>query len=384
VPSPWEMPWTSAQWSRPPAALSAPSPARMEELLGFLQDGGAGQDPNEGRFRREFKEVSVLGRGQFSTVYSARCVADQHAYAVKVLGRPSRGHDASKEAFALARIAARSCSPHLLRYFASWWEDGALYIQTEVCAGSLRRLLEERATSAPADPRFGEDDLVHILRDVSSGLKVLHSLDFAHLDVKPENILSAEAAAPRQGAVYKVADLGLVTPVACGSRDMITEGDCRYVAREMLYRRDFDLPKADVFSLGLVLYEAARNPRLLPRNGDEWQHLRDGVLDVASVPPLSGPMLALLRGMTHAEYAARPSTAEVAQHEAVEPDGAALPGVGRQLHRRRSVHEAVAPDDEVSALQKALKEAQAEAAHYKELAEKYERVVQVRADTFRP
>ena len=66
---------------------------------------------------------------------------------------------------------------------------------------------------------------------------------------------------------YKIGDLGHVAPVNSGAAVTAEEGDCRYMAPEFL-QMDVDpskLAKADIFSLGLTIYEAA-SLKVLPRN----------------------------------------------------------------------------------------------------------------------
>ena len=60
------------------------------------------------------------------------------------------------------------------------------------------------------------------------------------------------------------------------------EGDCRYMPREILLEDYHCLAKADMFALGLTALECACG-QPLPKNGEPWQALRDGV-----VPPLPG------------------------------------------------------------------------------------------------
>lgn len=63
------------------------------------------------------------------------------------------------------------------------------------------------------------------------------------------------------------------------------EGDRRYIALEVLQGR-FDKP-ADVFALGLVMFEIASNA-WLPHNGPYWQALRHGDFSAVPAGPLTG------------------------------------------------------------------------------------------------
>ena len=79
---------------------------------------------------------------------------------------------------------------------------------------------------------------------------------------------------------YKIGDLGHVAPIHGDS--IPEEGDCRYMAPELL-EHDINrelLTKADIFSLGLTLFEAA-SLRELPKNSledVEYEKLKSGQL----------------------------------------------------------------------------------------------------------
>ncbi len=79
---------------------------------------------------------------------------------------------------------------------------------------------------------------------------------------------------------YKIGDLGHVAPIY--GEHIPEEGDCRYMAPELL-ADDVDrekLPKADIFSLGLTLYEAASLMEL-PKNSLEdpmYERIKSGDL----------------------------------------------------------------------------------------------------------
>jgi serine/threonine protein kinase len=180
----------------------------------------------------------------------------------------------------------------------------------------------EMRQKRPHDPRLDQEQLTLVIRDVCTGLSVLHGKNLVHLDVKPENILVKRLTPTptRDGSaskMHKIADLGLATAAMGSGCDEINEGDSRYLAREVLQGNFSDLTKADVFSLGLTCYELATNPKELPCNGEEWHRLRDGCIEDCFASHLSPSMLALIRAMIHPVAAERPPCVEVLEHEAI-------------------------------------------------------------------
>merc|ERR1719478_1071306 len=198
--------------SPPPRGAASPSggrtaasspPPRPEKLRSFalrapptpLGNRAASIENWEGgnRFAEDFEDARVIGSGSFAVVYRARNRIDKQEYAIKntkkTLGRSARRQEMLQEALALASVAIDSPCPYIVRYFASWVEDERLFIQTELCDGSLKDCMVELRHTQPHDPRLDQEQLSVVIRDVCSGLAVLHGKNLVHLDVKPENIL---------------------------------------------------------------------------------------------------------------------------------------------------------------------------------------------------
>jgi wee1-like protein kinase len=182
----------------------------------------------------------------------------------------------------------------------------------EHCNTSLRQLIENTSY-------FPETQLKTILRDVASGLKVLHLKNVVHLDIKPENILFS------QSNKYKIADLGLSRIAISVKGEDIIEGDSRYLAPELLneVQEDYlpDLKKADIFSLGVTFYELITR-RTIPNNGEEWHMIRSGKL-VGLETEISGKIKEIVRRMVHPKPEMRPSAEEVLNCEFLKEDSEA-------------------------------------------------------------
>ena len=77
----------------------------------------------------------------------------------------------------------------------------------------------------------------------------MHENKMVHLDIKPDNMLFKDQ-------ILKIADLGLCRVTRIKRWGELDEGDSRYLAKEILnYREGMDLTKADIFSLGMAIYE---------------------------------------------------------------------------------------------------------------------------------
>ena len=127
-----------------------------------------------------------------------------------------------------------------------------------------------------------EKELVVLMKQLGESLVGLHNLGWAHLDIKPDNIFIKINEA---GEVkYILGDLGHAIKIGEETEDMDL-GDCRYMAQELLNNPDsWKLDKADMFSLGITLYEAA-SLLVLPKNSSDvisgspsYESLKDGNL----------------------------------------------------------------------------------------------------------
>lgn len=307
------------------------------------------------RYNHEFLEINLIGKGEFGGVYKCRHRLDGCVYAIKKSLKPVAG--SVNERIALNEVYAHAVlgkHPHVVRYYSAWAENDHMIIQNEYCnGGSLMDMVEENFKTGR---KFSEDQLKHVLLHTAKGLKYIHSLQLVHMDIKPGNIfISKEQKVNLQGEdsaddgfeeehveeeeeiTYKIGDLGHVTSVV---NPQVEEGDCRYLPREILQEDFTQLQKADIFALGLTIYQAARG-QPLPLNGEEWHAIRNGEID--PLPAYSMELYLLLKQMIHPDPAVRPSASQLVHHHSLcAPINKSRAQLRRELNAERLKNEILA------------------------------------------
>ncbi|XP_056373737.1 wee1-like protein kinase 2 isoform X2 [Hyla sarda] len=273
------------------------------------------------RYKTEFLEIERIGAGEFGAVYKCVKRLDGCIYAIKRSKKPLAG--STDEQLALREVYAHAVlghHPHVVRYYSAWAEDTHMIIQNEYCnGGSLQDLITENLKSGQL---VMEQELKEILLQVSMGLKYIHSSGLVHMDIKPSNIFicrkltevgqedsDGEDEISSTSVLYKIGDLGHVTSI---TNPQVEEGDSRFLANEILQEDYSQLPKADLFALGLTI-TAAAGASPLPCNDDSWHDIRKG--NLPEIPQSLAPgFLDLLKMLIHQDPAARPSAATLVKH----------------------------------------------------------------------
>ncbi|BFF95081.1 wee1-like protein kinase [Drosophila madeirensis] len=285
-------------------------------------------DTNISRFKREFMQMRVIGVGEFGVVFQCVNRLDGCIYAIKKSKKPVAGSSFEKRA--LNEVWAHAVlgkHENVVRYYSAWAEDDHMLIQNEFCdGGSLHARIQDHC--------LGEAELKIVLMHVIEGLRYIHSNDLVHMDLKPENIFSTmnptahklvevqakdddgdgmdsvyeELRHTENLVTYKIGDLGHVTSV---KEPHVEEGDCRYLPKELLNDDYSNLFRADIFSLGITLFEVAGGGPL-PKNGPDWHKLRDGQVPYLST--LSKDFNELIALMMHPDPAQRPTSQSIFSH----------------------------------------------------------------------
>jgi serine/threonine protein kinase len=213
--------------------------------------------------RGKYEILGKLGAGGMATVYRARHLAFGEIRAIKLVGRRLEDDEEFLRRFRNEAIVARRLQhPNAVRVEdLDTTEDGRPFIVMEYVEGrNLREVIRR-------DGALGLRRAVAVARQVAAALSAAHELGIVHRDIKPDNILIT-GSGPAETA--KVLDFGIAKAkedfggdhVATRTGTMV--GTPQYISPEQaMGRRGDELDgRADLYSLGVVLYEAlaARKP----------------------------------------------------------------------------------------------------------------------------
>ncbi|CAK6443041.1 unnamed protein product [Pipistrellus nathusii] len=207
-----------------------------------------------------------IGKGGCSKVRLARHVLTGTKVVVKSIVRRGVGVSKScRELRCLRTLQHRNIS-RLLEIVVN--PEEVHLVMEYVRGGDLKAHLDRRR-------RLTEREARTVFRQVVLALHLCHRRGFAHLDIKPDNILLEE------DLTAKLADFGL----SHEATELLTRwcGTLYYMAPEVLRGGPYDGRKADVWGLGASLYKAVTGR--VPFPGDSDDKITQRILEGHYKPP---------------------------------------------------------------------------------------------------
>ncbi|MGD9832064.1 MAG: serine/threonine-protein kinase [Piscinibacter sp.] len=252
-------PWGDTDIGVPPGPAAAfptnPTPKADDQMptIGHI-----------GRYALKYK----IGAGGLGTVYAAHDPLLSRLIAIKTLNleiAPEERESFNALFLNEARAAGGLSHPHIVTVFDAGVSDQSAYIAMELLKGrDLRQLRQEGWRPTPVQAAT-------IVRRVADALAYAHSKGVIHRDIKPANIFMVGRTQPR------VLDFGIarIAHQHDGAGD-VAAGSPYYMAPEQARQQPVDR-RADVFSLGVVLYELLTDKK--PFRGSTLSEITAAVIE---------------------------------------------------------------------------------------------------------
>uniref|UniRef100_A0A7M4ES03 Death-associated protein kinase 1 n=1 Tax=Crocodylus porosus TaxID=8502 RepID=A0A7M4ES03_CROPO len=205
-------------------------------------------------FRQEnldehYETGEELGSGQFAVVRKCREKSTGHQYAAKFIKKrrtksSRRGvsrEDIEREVNILKEIQ----HPNVITLHDVYENKTDVILILELVAGGeLFDFLAEKES-------LTEEEATEFLKQILNGVQYLHSLQIAHFDLKPENIMLLDRNVPKPR--IKIIDFGLAHKIDFGNEFKNIFGTPEFVAPEIVNYEPLGL-EADMWSIGVITY----------------------------------------------------------------------------------------------------------------------------------
>lgn len=230
----------------------------------------------------KYRIGQMIGRGGMSVVYEAKHVQLGQDLAVKVL----TGQQTLSRVLNEAQATARLTSEHVVRvHDVGTTKAGFGYVVMEKLRGCDLSEMIRGGKGVPVS------EAVKLVLEACHGLAEAHAAGIVHRDIKPSNLFLAQK--PDKTVTLKVLDFGLAraevtaaTTARGSARGPRIAGSPGYASPEQLGTASDADARADIWGLGIVLYEAVAGHRPF-----EAANLQDALIAAATLPmpPLTSP-----------------------------------------------------------------------------------------------
>ncbi|XP_019857367.1 PREDICTED: maternal embryonic leucine zipper kinase-like [Amphimedon queenslandica] len=198
--------------------------------------------PRYPEVEENYELFETLGSGGFAKVKLGKHKLTGEKVAVKIMNKIQLGDDLPR-VYREMRALKNLHHQHVCQLFEVIETDLMIYMILEYCSGG------ELFDYIVAKEKLKEPEARTFFRQIVAALKYVHTSGFIHRDLKPENLLLDEYSNIKLidfGLVAEPKDIRHLLKTCCGSP--------AYAAPELIKGGPYIGPRADVWSLGVLLY----------------------------------------------------------------------------------------------------------------------------------
>ena len=186
-----------------------------------------------------------IGEGAYAVVKDGvnRKTGEKVAIKVYDVKRLKGGHKA-KAVEREIKLLKKMSHENVVGFFEAFRTVNHIYVVMEYISGmNLRAYIRGKDKK-----RLSEEEAKDLFNQLLEGIAYCHRLEIAHRDIKLENLLV------EQGGTLKIIDFGFSTCFPSSQKMKIFCGTPSYMAPEIVAKREYSGPPADIWAMGVLLY----------------------------------------------------------------------------------------------------------------------------------
>ncbi|XP_017865885.1 PREDICTED: uncharacterized protein LOC108615704 isoform X2 [Drosophila arizonae] len=184
----------------------------------------------------------TIGKGNFAVVKLATNIVTKTKVAIKIIDKTCLNEEYLSKTFREISILKSLRHPHITRLYEVMESQSMIYLVTEYAPNG------EIFDHLVANGRMKEPEAARVFTQLISAVHYCHLRGVVHRDLKAENVLLDK------DMNIKLADFGFSNHYEAGSLLRTWCGSPPYAAPEVFQGLEYDGPKSDIWSLGVVLY----------------------------------------------------------------------------------------------------------------------------------
>ncbi|NXB12772.1 PASK kinase, partial [Cnemophilus loriae] len=282
-----------ANSSQSPADLSTKSLGEAIRSTSLFDNSRRAEDLEglracEGDYAKNYSTLSLIGKGSFGFVWSARGKKDHQEVVVKFIWKERVLEDCWVDDPDLGRVTQEIAilqklqHPSIIKVLDVFENECFFQLVMEKHGSGL-----DLFTFIDNQPNLDEPLASYIFRQLVSAVGYLHCRNILHRDIKDENIVIAE------DFTIKLVDFGSAAYLEPGKLFYTFCGTIEYCSPEVLSGKPYHGPELEMWSLGITLYT-------LVLGENPFCELEEALAAVLSPPrPVSEGLMDLMAGLLH-------------------------------------------------------------------------------------
>lgn len=216
--------------------------------------------------------TKMIASGGMAEIYECNDVYTHKTVAMKIM-KDSKVSFENTESFKNEiRLASAFNDAHIFKIFNVGLIDSRPYMTYEIIHGkTMKDVLDERGS-------FDVDEAVDYMIQIASTVKLIHSHEITHNDLKPDNLMLLH------DGIIKVVDFGIATRTFDASKKQLF-GSAQYLDPDVIVTKKYT-KQSDIYSLGIILFEfiTGKTPFLKTNSNDEMKaHMTEEIPSLKSI-----------------------------------------------------------------------------------------------------